>query len=524
VVDLLQRLRNALADRYAISHMAGAGGIATVFQATDLKQDRHVAIKVLRPDLAAAIGAERFLHEIRLTANLQHPHIVPLFDSGDADPLLYYVMPWVEGESLQERLARERRLPVEEAIRITTEIAHALGHAHAHGVIHRDVKPGNILLSGGQALLADFGIARAVLDAGGEKLTATGLVLGTPSYMSPEQAAGGDAIDGRSDIYSLGCVLYEMLSGDPPFVGSSAQAIVARKFAEPAPTLRTVRDTVPQALERVIQKALARVPADRYATAVAFAQALADPARVAQPPMLRWRTRAGIVIGLSVAIAVSAILALRLGSNRHAGLDPRRVFLAPFENQTGDASLNNVGEVSVDWLIRELQSTELVQVIDEGALVATESDSRPGRDASLARNARAGTMVSVAYYRLADSLGFRVRITETATGARLYTSHPITSPVVSPLAGLDELSRDLVGAVVTLVAPGVEWHADAKRPPSLVPTRSSWPGWLCSRAWTLMVPSNTGSRPRALIRPLSLHCSLRQASCWSRGKMRGPTP
>src|SRR6201988_1429862 len=220
--ELLGRLQSALADRYRLDREAGAGGMATVYLAQDIRHARPVAVKVLRPELAAVIGAERFLAEIKLTANLQHPHILPLFDSGEADSHLFYVMPFVEGESLRARLNREKQLPVAEAVRIATEVASALDYAHRHGVVHRDIKPENILLHDGQALVADFGIALAMTTAGGTRMTETGMSLGTPHYMSPEQAMGEREITARSDVYALGCVLYEILIGEPPFSGATA--------------------------------------------------------------------------------------------------------------------------------------------------------------------------------------------------------------------------------------------------------------------------------------------------------------
>ena len=237
--ELLGRLQAALADRYRLEREIGAGGMATVYLAQDLRHDRKVALKVLRPELAAVIGAERFLAEIKLTANLQHPHILPLFDSGEADGCLFYVMPFVEGESLRDRLTREKQLPVADAMRIATEVAGALDYAHRHGVVHRDIKPENILLHDGRALVADFGIALAASKASGSRMTETGMSLGTPHYMSPEQAMGEREITARSDVYALGAVLYEMLTGDPPFTGSTAQAIVARVVTEAPRPLAT---------------------------------------------------------------------------------------------------------------------------------------------------------------------------------------------------------------------------------------------------------------------------------------------
>jgi len=274
MTDIHSRLTTTLADRYRVDRELGAGGMATVYLAHDVRHGRDVAIKVLHPDLGAALGGERFLSEIRTTARLQHPHILPLLDSGEADGLLYYVMPYVTGETLRERLTRERQLPIDDALRIAREVADALGDAHAHGIVHRDIKPENILLHGGHAVVADFGIALAVQSAGGHRITQTGLSLGTPQYMSPEQAMGERAIDARSDIYSLGAVTYEMLVGDPPFTGSTVQAIVAKVLTERPTAPTALRDTIPSSVERAVLRALSKLPADRFATAEKFADAL----------------------------------------------------------------------------------------------------------------------------------------------------------------------------------------------------------------------------------------------------------
>ena len=228
MTEVEARLRAALSDRYTIERELGRGGMATVYLAEDLKHHRHVAIKVLDPELARALGAERFLREVEVTAKLTHPHILTLIDSGEADGFLYYVMPYIEGETLRDRMNREGQLPLDDALEITKEVAAALSYAHSHDLIHRDIKPENVLLSAGEAVVADFGIARAITEAGGENLTETGMSIGTPAYMSPEQASGEQKLDGRSDVYSLGCVLYEMLAGEPPYTGPTAQSIVAK--------------------------------------------------------------------------------------------------------------------------------------------------------------------------------------------------------------------------------------------------------------------------------------------------------
>ena len=317
MTDLLDQLKSALTDRYAIEREIGAGGMATVFLARDIKHDRRVAVKVLNPDLGAVLGVDRFLGEIRVTANLQHPNLLPLFDSGVAEVnghyggpgLLFYVMPYVEGESLRHRIDREKQLPVDEAIRIATAVASALDYAHRHGVIHRDLKPENILLHDGQPLVADFGIALAVSNAGGTRVTQTGVSLGTPQYMSPEQATGDRAIDGRTDIYSLGAVLYEMLTGDPPHVGSTAQAIIARVLTEKPRGIRASRASVTEQVEYAVGRALEKLPADRWATAREFSEALVNPAFTATT---QTRSRAAATTGVSSRVFIAATAGLVL--------------------------------------------------------------------------------------------------------------------------------------------------------------------------------------------------------------------
>ncbi len=304
----------ALAEHYRIERELGVGGMATVYLAEDLKHKRKVAVKVLKPELSAVLGAERFLQEITTTAALQHPHILPLFDSGEANGFLYYVMPLVDGDTLRARLERERQLPLGDALRIAREVADALQYAHAHGVVHRDVKPENILLQGGHALVADFGIALAVLQAGGARMTQTGLSLGTPQYMSPEQAMGERTIDARSDIYALGAVTYEMLAGDPPFAGSSVQAIVAKVLTEKPTPLHVLRDTIPAGVEHAVLTALAKLPADRFASASEFAAALVEHANVAAAPLAANATRRGQRRWLIAAVALNVVLAAALAT------------------------------------------------------------------------------------------------------------------------------------------------------------------------------------------------------------------
>jgi TolB-like protein/tRNA A-37 threonylcarbamoyl transferase component Bud32 len=340
VVDLRQQLQTDLAERYQLDRELGRGGMATVFLAHDLRHDRRVALKVLHPELAATLGPERFQREIRTTARLQHPHILPVLDSGDAAAQLWYTMPYVEGESLRERLRREGQLPLDDALQITREVSDALSYAHSQGIVHRDIKPENILLSQGHALVADFGIARAVQQGDAEQLTATGMAIGTLAYMSPEQASGGSAVDGRSDLYSLGCVLYEMLAGEVPYTGATPQALIAKRLREPLPHVRTVRESVPAAVEQAINRALAPMAADRFATVVEFVQALAQPvssvATTPTPAMPQGRRRPRVA-ALAAALALLMLLGLgvlglwRSRAERGAA-GAKRLAVLPFEN------------------------------------------------------------------------------------------------------------------------------------------------------------------------------------------------
>ncbi|MEJ2205748.1 MAG: protein kinase [Gemmatimonadota bacterium] len=301
--EIEPRLTAALAERYRIEREVGAGGMAIVFLAEDVKHHRQVAVKVLRPELAAAIGHQRFLREIEISAGLSHPHVLPLYDSGEADGLLYCVMPYVEGESLRDRLEREKQLPLDDALRYSREGADALSYAHSRGVIHRDIKPENIMLGSGHAVVTDFGIARAIDAAGGERLTQTGVAVGTPTYMSPEQAAGDEEIDGRSDLYALGCVLFEMLAGRPPFAGATVESVVRQHLLADPPSVTNIRPAVPAEVAAAVQRALAKNPADRFNPVAQFSQALSGPPRATASVERPSRRTRHLVIGLG-ALAV----------------------------------------------------------------------------------------------------------------------------------------------------------------------------------------------------------------------------
>ena len=364
MTDAAERLKSALADRYPIEREIGAGGMATVYLAHDVKHDRRVAVKVFRPELAAALGSERFFREIRITANLSHPHILPLLDSGTAvgryggsssavrryggtaveeqGQFLYYVMPYVEGESLRDRLNREKQLPVGDALKITTQVASALSYAHSRDIVHRDIKPENILFQADEVVVADFGIALAVDSAGGTRLTETGFSLGTPAYMSPEQVSGDTEIDGRSDIYALACVLYEMLAGDPPFLASSPQAVLAKHVTEPAPSVTTVRPSVPQPVASAIARALDKARADRFPSAKEFSDALVAGVREAEPEI-------------------------------------KSIVVLPFENLSPDPDNEYFSDGLTDELIADLSKLHSLRVISRNSamqLKGTDKDTR----------------------------------------------------------------------------------------------------------------------------------------------------
>ncbi|MEO7683857.1 MAG: protein kinase [Gemmatimonadaceae bacterium] len=361
-VEPLLQLRTSLADRYEIEREIGVGGMATVYLARDLRHDRNVALKVLRPDLGAVLGVERFLSEIKVTANLQHPNLLPLFDSGEADGLLFYVMPYVEGESLRARLDREKQVPVEEAIRISVAIANALDYAHSQGVIHRDLKPENILLQFNQPVIADFGIALAVSKAGGNRITQTGLSLGTPSYMSPEQATGDRVVDARSDIYSLGAMTYEMLTGEPPHTGNTSQAVIARMLTEKPRPIRTTRAAVPDYVEATVQRALEKLPADRFSNVREFADglqgrldlaastALTSARKAAGSQRAGWqqRLRDPVVLPLAALLLIVVGAAAFRERSRPAGQRPIRFVLATPDSARAVANFPWPGAISPD--------------------------------------------------------------------------------------------------------------------------------------------------------------------------------
>jgi serine/threonine-protein kinase len=396
------RIRTALADRYRVEGEIGQGGMATVYLAHDLKHDRRVALKVLRSELTAGLGAERFVQEIGIAAKLSHPHILPLFDSGEADGLLYYVMPYVEGESLDDRLAREGRLSAEEAVRLTDQIASALTYAHERGVVHRDIKPGNILLAGDQAVVADFGIARAVAAASADRLTGSGTVVGTPAYMAPEQALGDGSVDGRTDVYGLGCVVFEMLTGEPPFKGKDPAALLAMRLSDASVSLRESDPALPLFLDRAVSRALATDPDQRFPRAADFAEALTTGRVVQQVRRRTRRTGLAWVAG----IASVALLAWLITSWLQA---PRMGSLAvlPFADLTGDPEQAFLAAGVHEELIAELGRLDLKTI--SRATMARFRDSEQGTS-EIARELGVDGVVEGSVVVDGDSLAISARL------------------------------------------------------------------------------------------------------------------
>jgi TolB-like protein len=466
VADLLDSLREALADRYAVQRELGRGGMATVFLAEDLKHHRSVAIKVLHAELAAALGPERFLREIEIAARLQHPHILPLYDSGAAAGILYYVMPYVEGESLRDRLAREKQLPQEDAIRIAAEVAGALAYAHSRGIVHRDIKPENIMLSGGgTAVVADFGIARAAGGAG--HLTQTGTIIGTPAYMSPEQASGSDEIDGRSDQYSLACVVYEMLVGEPPFTGPTPQAVIARHSLDIVSPPSIVRATIPDAVEGAILRALSKVPADRYPTTALFAEALTTPSAATgahrratldragrRPRRLAWWGVPAAAIALAL-VGYVAVRSARAGRGTAVtGLDPRHVAVLYFEDLSSQKDLAYLADGLTEALISALSHVQALSVLSKNAVAAYRNPDVP-RD-SVVTALAVGTLVQGTVEETGNRYRVTVRLIDGASGAdfrRASFEEPVGELLVirDSLAGrVADFLRERLGEEVRL--------------------------------------------------------------------------
>jgi len=401
---MLDRLKAALADRYAIERELGSGGMATVYLAEDLKHRRNVAVKVLRPELAASLGLDRFIREIEISARLTHPHILTLIDSGEAGGFLYYVMPFVDGESLRDRLTREKKVSVPDAVRLTEQVASALSYAHERGVVHRDIKPENILCTGNQAVVADFGIARAVEVAGGEKLTGTGIAIGTPAYMSPEQAVGDTNIDGRSDVYALGCVVYEMLSGRTPFEGATPQALLAKHAVDTAPSVRSIDPDIPLFMERAVSRALAKEPAQRFSTPNEFAE-----------------------------ILTSETVVPRVGRRRLAVLPPINV--------TGDPEQAFLVLGLHEALISQLGRGD-VAVLARTSVMQYQNSDKPIRD--ICRELSVEAIVESSIFRAGEAVGIQARLIDGNTEEGLWSGS-----YDGEIGNILAMYRDVSGSIAT---------------------------------------------------------------------------
>jgi TolB-like protein/Tfp pilus assembly protein PilF len=452
----IDRLNAALQARYTIQRELGSGGMATVYLAEDLKHHRQVAIKVLRPELAASLGVERFMREIEIAANLTHPHILPLFDSGEADGFLYYVMPFIEGESLRDRLQRDGKLGVQEAIRLTDQIASALSHAHELGLVHRDIKPANILLARDQAIVADFGIARAVEVAGGERLTGTGLAVGTPEYMSPEQATGQANVDARSDVYALGCVVYEMVSGRAPFEGATPQELLAKHAVDTAPSLRTRDPSVPLFLERAVGQALAKSPADRFQTASAFAEALTTEMVVARVGRRRWPRHAMAGAAIAVVLVAAWWLSTVLGGPAY-----ERLAVLPPANLMNDPEQEYFVQGVHYALISELQRAG-IPVIARTSVMRYENTQMLARE--IAQELGVDALIEPSVMRAGDSVEIGVSLVDGTT--QEYVADPIVRR--STLRDIERLYRGLTAAIAAEIqvalTPQAEAHLASTRP------------------------------------------------------------
>ena len=466
-----RRLAKAMKGRYVLESELGHGGMATVYRAQDLKHQRLVALKVLRPELAAVLGQERFLREVWVTARLNHPHILPLLDSGVADGLLYYVMPYVEGESLRDRLGREKQLPLDDALQIAREVAEAMSYAHGHGVVHRDIKPENILLESGHAVVADFGIARAIGVAGGERLTETGAVVGTPAYMSPEQTEGRADLDGRSDLYSLGCVLYEMLAGRPPFVGPTRESVVHQHLTAEPPSIVSLRPAVPGWTAAALSRALAKTPADRFNAMTLFGEAITPHTPAAAMPQASaqaevayrsaWWKRGRVAVGALLFVAGSFALARSLPSNASRSVRSRTaIAVLPFQNLSADTSHAYFAGGLHEELLTQLTKIASLHVIGRNSVMGYATGATPLRE--IADALSVGTIVEGSVQVVGERLRVHVQLIDAATGQQLWAER-YDRTLDDAFAVQSDITQQIVLAVGAALA-GTERTAIVTRP------------------------------------------------------------
>ena len=430
----LERIRNAFTDTYTIDRELGRGGMATVYLAQDAKHERLVALKVLHPDLTASLGPDRFLREIKLAARLNHPHILPLHDSGEAAGFLYYVMPYVEGESLRERLDRDHQLPIDEAVHHARAIASALDYAHRQGIVHRDIKPENVMLYEGEAMVMDFGIAKAVSSAGSETITQTGMMIGTPAYVSPEQAAGEPNLDGRSDQYSLGCVLYEMLSGERPFTGATPQAVMTKRFTETVKPVRTLRSTVPEPVEKALSRAMSVDASARYKTSAQFAQALAAGS-VTTPTDTTTLPQQAVSSAKSVAVL-------------------------PFANMSNDAENEYFADGMAEEIINALSKIQSLRVASR-----TVSFALKGKNEDLAevgRKLHVSTVLDGSVRRMGNRLRITAQLVNVADGYQLW-SERYDREMEDVFAIQDDISQSIVKALRVILTEGEKKQIEKAR-------------------------------------------------------------
>ena len=479
----MERLTAALADRYRIERELGAGGMATVYLAQDLKHQRKVAVKVLRADLAASLGPERFLREVTIAANLQHPHVLPLYDSGQADGFLYYVMPYVEGTSLRQKLIREGELPIPDAVRILRDIADAIAYAHRHGVVHRDIKPENVMLSDRHALVTDFGVAKAVSEATGRQtLTTAGVALGTPAYMAPEQAAADPHTDHRADIYAFGVVAYELLTGRPPFTGASPQAILAAHVTTAADPVTKFRASIPPALAALVMRCLEKKPADRWQSAdelIPQLEAVLTPSGGMTPTYTQpfpgvtpRRNRIWMAAGGAAVIALAVIGWLVFLRPRSTAPRIERLAVIPFENRTGNRAHDELGAMVADWITRGLVDARLAEVVPTQVVAAAvaKPGQQPGEALAtrVARETGATKLVAGAYYAAGDSIRFQAELIDAAGSKSLATLEPVTVLPAAAMGALEHLRQRTLGVLALRLDPVWGKYAEqTSSPPSL---------------------------------------------------------